>query len=169
MSQENTKGCSVCKSVKPLTDFYYSKGYPNSLCKECAKSYTNTWRNANKKRWFKTARKSRLKRVYGLTPRNVYNKNYRQRGACAICGKYKKRLVIDHSHRFNIVRDLLCDGCNGALGHVENKLWLSRAHAYIDKHSPRVMKEPNVPEGAIPSIQPRAEQTIKGQGTKEST
>lgn len=52
----------------------------------------------------------------------VYNQMIQdQNGCCAICGIYElqaigKKLVVDHNHRTGMVRALLCNNCNLALG-----------------------------------------------------
>jgi hypothetical protein len=46
-----------------------------------------------------------------------------QNGVCAICGKPEPRgnLVVDHCHKTNKVRKLLCHVCNKNLGIYETK------------------------------------------------
>ena len=65
-------------------------------------------------------------------------------GKCAICGMPETRrnpknpseicrLVIDHSHETNMVRGLLCHGCNVGIGHLKDNLQLIlNAYHYID-------------------------------------
>jgi len=47
-----------------------------------------------------------------------------QRGSCAICGKGEaengKALAVDHDHESGVVRGLLCDHCNLALGRFQD-------------------------------------------------
>ena len=48
----------------------------------------------------------------------------KQRGLCAICGcpPKRKRLAVDHDHKSNTVRGLLCSNCNLCLGWVDKYL-----------------------------------------------
>jgi hypothetical protein len=51
---------------------------------------------------------------------------------CAICRR-KRKLVVDHNHRNNRVRGLLCDPCNRGLGEFEeNPIALEAAILYLD-------------------------------------
>lgn len=50
---------------------------------------------------------------------------------CVICGK-RAFLVIDHCHRTGLIRDVLCFGCNIALGQFQDHIGLlKRAIAYL--------------------------------------
>ena len=64
-----------------------------------------------------------LKNVYGITL-DDYNKMFEeQKGKCAICNRHQNELIrklsVDHCHRTNKVRGLLCKNCNVALGYYE--------------------------------------------------
>jgi len=65
-----------------------------------------------------------------------------QNSVCAICGKIQTqkdcnnktvRLAIDHNHKTGKIRGLLCSGCNGQLGALEDVAWLPKALAYLKK------------------------------------
>lgn len=71
-------------------------------------------------------------RDYGL-PLKVWQQMFdEQGGVCAICKKPEtavdsrtgkaKRLGVDHCHRKNTVRGLLCSRCNVFVGHLEGNL-----------------------------------------------
>ena len=59
---------------------------------------------------------------------------------CAICGedgsKFRYGLAIDHNHKTNKVRELLCPFCNTAIGSLkEDPVILLKAIDYINKHN----------------------------------
>jgi len=110
--------CPKCKKIKTTTCFYKSKRTKSGLycwCKECCSIH-------NKKNYKKDKEKviaRLLKSRYGLTFEQ-YNKILkRQNYECAICGKTekenKRRLAVDHSHKTNFIRGLLCVYCNNKL------------------------------------------------------
>ena len=101
-----TKKCSRCKQTKPKVEFNLNMDKKDRLdyhCRECT--------NQRAREYF-----------YKKFP--FYEELYKsQDGKCAICGTEKpsksgrtKRLSIDHCHETNIVRGLLCERCNRALG-----------------------------------------------------
>jgi hypothetical protein len=54
--------------------------------------------------------------TYGLGPGEYERLFEAQEGACAICrGKRRYRLSVDHDHKTNLVRGLLCRMCNERL------------------------------------------------------
>ena len=61
------------------------------------------------------ARAARLAQVFNITPEEYDRILEFQGGVCAICGrppKPGKRLAVDHDHRTQFVRGLLCFLCN---------------------------------------------------------
>lgn len=82
----------------------------------------------------------KMKQKYGIGIFE-YREMYRlQEGKCAICGeekpdKGKSGLVVDHCHRKESVRELLCSSCNAGLGlFKDNETVLQNAIAYLTKH-----------------------------------
>lgn len=77
----------------------------------------------------------RLKHRYNLTPTDYQLLKDKQNGLCAICKNPPKvgtRLVVDHSHKTNQVRGLLCGPCNMALGLLKDNIdFLGRAIDYL--------------------------------------
>lgn len=134
-------------------------------CKACAKKNNARWRAENKathrassKAWYRANRdrcranqaawsaknkdkikahsyRHALNRKYGLTPEQHAAMFEAQDHKCAICGKRAKRLMIDHCHDTGLVRELLCQSCNVAVGLMGDSVQRLRlAIAYIEKH-----------------------------------
>lgn len=64
-----------------------------------------------------------LKYLYGMDI-NEYNRIFQiQGGRCGICKKHQtefiKNLSVDHCHKTNVIRGLLCHKCNLDLGIYE--------------------------------------------------
>lgn len=90
-------------------------------------------------------RKQCLKK-YGLSLKEYARIFRKQGGVCAICGEpeqqpKRKYLCVDHDHRTEKFRGLLCSECNLIVGIVEkNPLVLQKVTTYLSKHSRK--KEP---------------------------
>jgi hypothetical protein len=79
---------------------------------------------------------SMLKYQYGITLID-YNKMFeQQKGKCAICKRHQNNLTrtlsVDHNHKTNKVRALLCVTCNTDVSVVENRL--EEMLNYLNKH-----------------------------------
>lgn len=86
----------------------------------------------------------RLRERYGLTPERFAGMHAEQNGVCAICRKPPRKLhrssmkvvclCVDHNHTTGLVRGLLCDHCNRALGLLGDDLDVLRsAIAYLGR------------------------------------
>ena len=102
-----------------------------------AKKVTKIWRKKNSQKLKATNRAYRLQKVYGLTPQEYNAKVYSQNGLCGICKRPEFPLNVDHNHETGIVRDLLCNRCNMALGQFrEDTTILKSAIIYLERHEP---------------------------------
>lgn len=99
------------------------KGY--RLCEGCNKNrqerFFSSSRAKNcitclKKSRSKSSHATRVQATYGLGP-GEYDDLFQAQGrVCAICRQPRsQRLSVDHCHRTNLVRGLLCRRCNGRL------------------------------------------------------
>lgn len=105
------------------------------------KAYQRKWKEKhptyNKKyQTYKYNRQRILKRKYGLTVETYEAILKEQKECCKICGRhkseFKRNLAVDHCHKTNRVRGLLCHHCNAAIGHLfENTEIMERAISYI--------------------------------------
>lgn len=81
------------------------------------------------------ARTLHRERTYGLTPRAFDELLARQGGVCAICSRVRVRWVVDHCHRTDVVRGILCYSCNTSLGKMQDSpALLRRAAEYLETH-----------------------------------
>ena len=108
---------AVCHPDRP----HRSKG----LCKNC---YDRKWWNDNPEK----ARYSHIRKRYGLSYEQHDKMLLDQDGRCAICHADDCTLSVDHDKKTGIVRGLLCQPCNMALGALRHKPWILRsAEAYL--------------------------------------
>jgi hypothetical protein len=79
----------------------------------------------------------KLKSKYGIGLVEFNQMMYEQNGNCAICKKPEsrnQRLSVDHDHKTQEVRGLLCFACNAALGFFQdNPQILENAKQYLKK------------------------------------
>ena len=82
-------------------------------------------------------RANRKHRYGGFTDADYDRLLQEQAGHCALCPQTpatskRGRLSVDHDHKTNKVRGLLCQRCNAALGKLgDNEEGLARALAYV--------------------------------------
>ena len=116
---ENQKYCISCKIIKLKKAFSIerrNKDGRRTYCKSC------------------TAQKYfRGQLVNEVEFQEMMNQ---QKGVCAICGidfgDLPKRACVDHDHKTNKVRGLLCTYCNSGLGHFKDSVkFLQRARHYL--------------------------------------
>jgi 23S rRNA G2069 N7-methylase RlmK/C1962 C5-methylase RlmI len=122
------------EKIKLLQQKWYLKNKKHSIKKN------KKWVKLNPDR----KRNNDLKSLFGITL-DQYNQMLKeQNGVCAICGKEeseidkrinrKRNLSVDHNHKTNKVRGLLCGKCNKMLGlSSDNKQILINAIEYLTK------------------------------------
>lgn len=74
--------------------------------------------------------------AYGLTPADVVRRLEQQGDACALCRGPLGAWVIDHDHARDVVRGIICRGCNLTLGFYERFQrntdgWIDKARVYL--------------------------------------
>ena len=81
-------------------------------------------------KWKEYIRRDRLIRDYGITLEEYAMLFLEQDGVCAICLQPERRernLCVDHDHETGLVRGLLCNKCNKALGGFDDRVDLIEA------------------------------------------
>lgn len=121
------KICNYCKENKMLECFYADNKSRDGLsyrCKECdnKRSYASTF-----------------KRRYGVTVEYKQKIIDAQGNCCPICDYLfddnPKHIHLDHNHKTEQIRGVLCFNCNRLLGWYENNK--ERIEAYLEKYKMR--------------------------------
>jgi len=130
--------CSNCHKNKTKKHFWVRKdtklGY-ETQCKECRKKIEkpcdgkkkySRWKELHGKNCPIIRKNSFLKFNFGITLEQYNILLEKQSGVCSICKKKEKQkhhitgkrksLTVDHDHKLNKIRGLLCSNCNRALG-----------------------------------------------------
>lgn len=96
-------------------------------------------------------RERHLLNKYGITLDQYESLLKEQNGCCAVCGKHQTefntRLCVDHDHKSNEIRGLLCTYCNHRIVgryRKENALFLLRAYEYLTKDYPGWVVPPKI-------------------------
>ncbi len=108
-----------------------------SRCKECfyikSNSVPSRTKEARHQQW--------LSWKFGLTKEEFDRKTFQQFFGCAICKQKcetRDHLAVDHDHRTNAVRDLLCHRCNTVLGMInDDEDLLIDMIEYLKRHAQR--------------------------------
>ncbi|WJV49930.1 endonuclease VII domain-containing protein [Streptomyces flavofungini] len=115
--------CSRCDRNR-AERFYTPRG---RICLDCRRA-----------RQRKSARDARVHRTYGLSVDDYAQIFKFQDGRCAICRETRRtNLAVDHCHKTNAVRGLLCARCNSTLlarGARDRVDVLRRAADYLEKY-----------------------------------
>ncbi len=115
------------KETIKLKGIKYRESNREALSKKNKEYYLNNYRKAL---GWNLAR-------YGLTVDDFETMSKKQGDVCGICLNKctsRKRLSVDHCHKTGIVRGLLCNKCNRALGLIgDNKEFLNNAIKYLER------------------------------------
>ena len=122
---------------------YHAKWYEAN--KEKRRKQVSDYGKSQPKEWHQAkGRKYHLKKRYNITQQEYETTLASQDYKCALCGKDasdNKRggkldpLHIDHCHKTNKLRDLLCHQCNSGLGQFKDNIEiLQKAVQYLIDH-----------------------------------
>ena len=134
------KKCNKCKINKPLKDFPINKRNKDGhqyYCKKCHCKKITDYHKANPRK----RKNQSLKTHYGITIEDYEKLFDKQNGVCAVCSKVETRictqgmiqsLSVDHDHSTGLIRGLLCDRCNKAIGLLYHDIGLlNKAVEYL--------------------------------------
>ena len=129
--------CMICKDGKTINDFSFSEWKKrNPMRMSCRSSYSKAYR-------FK-----QMEKKFGISEKIYYEMLNSQYNRCAICNQLEaskstdlrsdktKALGLDHNHKTNKPRELLCGKCNTAIGlmNESSEIFYSAAR-YLERHS----------------------------------
>ena len=139
------KKCKKCEEFLPLSAFSKSarnKDGKQQECKQCRSEIKKQWRKDNPELWKARERNRFLRHKYGIDTER-YNEILEEQGnKCAICGctvddkrVHGEYFAVDHCHRTNKVRGLLCRACNAGIGNLnDDPSLVLEALNYLVKH-----------------------------------
>ncbi len=126
MKNTKTKACTKCKVEKPMTTEYFP---PHNKCRDGLDSWCRDCRNSYR-------RSTRRGRYRKMISDEQLKENLANFTACEVCGKETDSPVVDHCHKENKYRGLLCNHCNRGLGHFyDDPEIMVKAIEYIKKHT----------------------------------
>lgn len=118
--------CKICKIEKDINQFYLqnNKSIRSTKCKQCYCIETTKHKNNNKSHYNLLDLKGRLRRTYNCTYDEYMKLIEKSRNKCTICKAQlrKRTMVLDHCHKKNKVRGILCRDCNFGLGNFKDNI-----------------------------------------------
>ncbi|MCY0941895.1 endonuclease VII domain-containing protein [Streptomyces antarcticus] len=116
--------CAKCGKNRSEKFYTSSRG---RVCSSCRKESRR-----------QAARNARIRATYGLSAEDYDRIFEAQNGRCAICRETRKNnLAVDHCHKTEAIRGLLCARCNGQLlarGARDRPEVLRRAAEYLENY-----------------------------------
>ncbi len=111
--------CWACGKTKRIEHFpKQANGYLGRRrdCKSCHRD------------WVRNHRQKNFHKKHGVTFEQYSELLRKQKGLCAICFQPEtygsRRLCVDHDHRIQIGRGLLCNRCNRLIGYAKDDISL---------------------------------------------
>ena len=123
------KECSLCESVKPVSEFSKNSKYKDGYYKHCKSCHYIVY-----------GRDAHFRRTYGISLLDYKDMLEQQNYRCITCGAVhretkQERMVVDHCHSDGGVRGLICQKCNMALGSARDNPDILRNLAdYLEKY-----------------------------------
>lgn len=136
------KFCHMCKAELPLNRYPKNKAKWDGLhtsCKDCSARDIKNRRKKDPDRF----KGYDLKRNFGITLEQKSQMLVSQDNKCAACGSSEpggqyNTWSVDHNHKTDKIRGLLCTSCNLTLGNAGEDIHrLVALTAYLTKHLER--------------------------------
>lgn len=138
MPQRSLPNCKNCGVEITSENSVYAKTSRLNTCRECYNKYKRRVNKANYQEHVAQVQEYHKFHRYKMTRAQYDYKLMMQLGGCAICKQPLEKITIDHDHRTNQVRDLLCYRCNNVLGLVnDDEGLLLDMMDYLKRHARR--------------------------------
>lgn len=160
----NFKTCFCCNKEKSISDFYknnqtkdgfscYCKNYESKKQKIMREKHKEKRKQSAKIYYQKTKKEHKIRNIknhlkirYNITIEEYQALLIKQNFCCAICGEKETRknssgngisaLSVDHNHKTDKVRGLLCQTCNTGVGMFKDNVdLLYKAVDYLSKEN----------------------------------
>lgn len=116
------------EKIKNSNKKYHKNWYEKNKMKK--KEYCLSWRKANPEKVLSC----HLKYKFNITKDQYDLMLKEQQGKCKICGKVMIEILVDHCHKTNKIRGLLCRKCNSILGYATDDISiLKSALRYLEE------------------------------------
>lgn len=144
-SMDGLKSCPRCTQLKLVSEFQKNRSAKDGLqyhCRVCRKEIDARpeKRAQDRARYHQTETRWKdrhIQNIYGISLNEYHQLLESQKGVCAICKSVcssGRRLAIDHCHKTNRIRGLLCGHCNQSLGKFKEDITiLKQAILYLEK------------------------------------
>lgn len=133
----DSKECTQCHLIKSFSDYHKLANRPlglNARCRDCRSNIAKERFIRNREAESHKRRYQHIKSRYGLSPEEYDAMCEIQDGKCAICQR-SRPLTIDHNHKTDAVRGLLCYSCNSFIGMAQDNIEiLQKAIEYLCKY-----------------------------------
>lgn len=136
------KLCKICHHHRRMN-------YPSaqsSYCRFCIRIKDRNWRKNHRQQYLLSSQRTHLKRKYGITPEEKDALFITQGRKCAACGSLvagytgnsltpDSRWTLDHNHKTNKIRGVLCHSCNLIIGKAHESVSQLRGCAeYLERN-----------------------------------
>lgn len=127
--EAHSNGFTRYQSLTKCPHGHTTRFVTTNNCVECSDEIAQ--KRKEKAKW------ARVYKEYGITQIDFNNMLQQQDNKCSICSCdiNKKNTHIDHCHNHKIVRSLLCNRCNQAIGLLDEKIHnFESAVKYLQRH-----------------------------------
>ena len=120
-----TKVCNKCGKTKSISSFYKRTNRPCGVQSKC-----KTCQNSGRIKYYKPHEV--MRRKFNIS--ESYYIELMKQEDCPCCGKKMEKKCIDHNHKTEKIRGVICNNCNTALGLLDdNKETLSNLIQYLER------------------------------------